>query len=59
MQTIGNCVYADYVVVSGSLPPGTSVNVFHEIAIIAKQLNAKDVNSKINIVNFDFINILH
>lgn len=41
MQTIGNCFHADYVVVSGSLPSGTSVAVFHEIAIIASQLNAK------------------
>lgn len=41
MQAIGNCHYADYVVVSGSLPPGASVTVFHEIAIIAAQLNAR------------------
>lgn len=41
MQAIGNCAHADYVVVSGSLPPGTSTSVFHEIAIIAQQLNAK------------------
>lgn len=41
MQTIGHCFHADYVVVSGSLPSGTSVAVFHEIALIAAQLNAK------------------
>ena len=41
MQAIVNCVYADYVVVSGSLPPGTSTTVFHKIAIIAEKLNAK------------------
>lgn len=41
MQAIGNCMHADYVVVSGSLPPGTSVAVFHEIAIIAAQINAR------------------
>lgn len=41
MQAIGNCAHADYVVVSGSLPPDTSIAVFHEIAIIAQQLNAK------------------
>jgi len=41
MQAIGNCAHVDYVVLSGSLPPGTSTTVFHEIAIIAQQLNAK------------------
>src|SRR5574343_883439 len=41
MQTIGNWFHADYVVVSGTMPSGTSVAVFHEIAIIASQLNAK------------------
>ncbi|HQS25578.1 MAG: hypothetical protein B7Y11_13550 [Sphingobacteriia bacterium 24-36-13] len=41
MQAIGNFAHADYVVVSGSLPPGTSIAVFHQIAIIAQQLNAK------------------
>lgn len=41
MQAIGNCAHAEYIVVSGSLPPGTSTAVFHEIAIIADQLNAK------------------
>jgi len=41
MQAIVNCVYADYVVVSGSLPLGTSTTVFHKIAIIAEKLNAK------------------
>ncbi|WP_439504520.1 1-phosphofructokinase family hexose kinase [Sediminibacterium sp.] len=41
MEAIGNCAHADYLVVSGSLPPGTSTAVFHEIAIIAEQLNAK------------------
>ena len=41
MQAIGNCLQVDFVVVSGSLPPGTSVAVFHEIAIIAAQLNAQ------------------
>lgn len=41
MQAIGNCSHADYIVVSGSLPPGTANSVFHEIAIIAEQLNAK------------------
>ncbi|MBT9485378.1 1-phosphofructokinase family hexose kinase [Sediminibacterium sp.] len=41
MQAIGNCAHVDYVVVSGSLPPGTSTVVFHEIANIAQQLNAK------------------
>lgn len=41
MQAIGNCMHADYVVVSGSLPPGTSVAVFHDIAIITAQLNAR------------------
>ena len=41
MQAIVNCVYAGYVVVSGSLPPGTSTTVFHKIAIIAEKLNAK------------------
>lgn len=41
MQAIGNCAHTDYVVVSGSLPPGTSTAVFHEIGMIAKQLNAK------------------
>lgn len=41
MQAIGNCAHADYIVVSGSLPPGTSTAVFHEIAIIAEQLKAK------------------
>lgn len=41
MQAIGNCAHVDYIVVSGSLPPGTANSVFHEIAIIAEQLNAK------------------
>lgn len=41
LQAIGNCKHVDYIVVSGSLPPGTSTIVFHEIAIIAQQLNAK------------------
>lgn len=41
MQAIGNCAHAEYIVVSGSLPPGTSIAVFHEIAIIAQRLNAK------------------
>lgn len=41
LQAIGNCAHADYIVVSGSLPPETPVTIFHEIALIAKQLNAK------------------
>ncbi|MFN3298641.1 MAG: 1-phosphofructokinase family hexose kinase [Sediminibacterium sp.] len=41
LQAIGHCKHVDYIVVSGSLPPGTSTIVFHEIAIIAQQLNAK------------------
>lgn len=31
----------DYIVLSGSLPPGTTTAVFHQVATIAKQLNAK------------------
>lgn len=41
MQEISNSAHADYIVVSGSLPPGTTTAVFHQIAMIAEQLNAK------------------
>lgn len=41
MQTLGTFSDTSYLVVSGSLPPGTSTNVFHQIAVVAKQINAK------------------
>lgn len=41
LQVLGNYKDVDYLVVSGSLPPGTSTEVFHELANIAKQINAK------------------
>lgn len=41
LQVLGNYNDVEYLVVSGSLPPGTSTEVFHELATIAKQINAK------------------
>lgn len=41
LQVLGNYDDVDYLVVSGSLPPGTSTEVFHELANIAKQINGK------------------
>ncbi len=41
MQTLGTFSDTGYLVVSGSLPPGTSTNVFHQIADVAKKINAK------------------
>ncbi len=41
LQVLSNYIDVEYVVVSGSLPPGTSTTVFHQIAVVAKQINAK------------------
>ena len=41
MQTLGTFSDTGYLVVSGSLPPGTSTTVFHQIADVAKKINAK------------------
>ncbi len=41
MQTLATLSDTSYLVVSGSLPPGTSIIVFHQIAEVAKKINAK------------------
>lgn len=41
LKVVGNYNDVEYLVISGSLPPGTSTTVFSEIAAIAQKLNAK------------------
>lgn len=41
LQLVGNYTDVEYLVISGSLPPGTSISVFGKIAAVAEQLNAK------------------